>query len=179
MTVADVYISETNGGGGGAVQDDISQLNLGSIDQYELTSSSYPVTAGNRSFSKWVRIKLNLKYDSNTIDNFQVWMDSFTPATGIVYQTNLNTDLLLTTTIYPNPPTAIDFIGAGEGDVETASTFPTADPGQDNIGVGEAVGGLSSDGTYSDYIAIQLDTTGATPPGNLQQKTFHFQYDEQ
>lgn len=179
MVVATVHVNETNGSAGGIEQDNISNINLVSIDQYEASSSAYPVTAGNRSFSKWVQIELHAINDSNKIDNFQVWMTPAATATGVEYKTNLNTTLALTTSIYPNPPTALDFIGAGEGDVETSSNFPTADPAAENIGVSEASTGLTVDSSVADFVAIQLVTTGATPPGNLSQKTFHFQYDEQ
>ena len=189
MVVATVHIKEYNGSSApgnpptvtsGSETDDVSHLNLVSINQAEASSSANPVTAGNRSVSKWVVYELHAKNDSNKIDNFQAWMTKAGGyATGIDYETNLNTTLEYTTSTYPAPPTATDFSSGGEGDVETASTFPLADPAAENIGVSEGSAGLSSDSTHSDFIAIQLVTTGSTPPGNLQQKTFHFQYDEQ
>ena len=190
MTVAQVEIREHNGSSAstnpppsvdttGSVTDDVSNLNLVSINGAEQSSSAYPVTAGNRSFSKWVTYRLVLSNDSNKIDNFQVWMTPAASATGIAYKTNLNTTLTNTTSIYPAPPTANVFTGVGEGGVTTESDFPTADPTAENIGVSEASTGLTVDATNSDFIAIQLVTTGSTPPGNLSQKTFHFQYDEQ
>lgn len=189
MVVAQVEIREYNGGSApgnpptitsGSESDDIANLNLVSINQAEASSSSNPVTAGNRSFSKWVVYRLVLSNDSNKIDNFQGWMTPAPTATGVEYKTNLNTTLSLTTSIYPAPPTATAFTSAGEGDVETESDYPTSDPAAENIGVSESgAAGLTGDGTNSDFIAIQLVTTGSTPPGNLPQKTFHFQYDEQ
>lgn len=193
MAVASVHIMEFNGGTqtnnpptqtSDNDQDDVSQLNLTSENASESSSSQNPVTAGTRSFSKWVVYELHTLNDSNKIDNFQVWMTDAPITDGIAYKTNLNTDLTLTTSIYPAPPTATDFKTSGQGDVEIESDFPTSDPGAENIGVSEGSGGLNSDtpfaaGNTSDLIAIQLVTTGATPPGNLPQKTFHFQYDEQ
>ncbi len=188
MTVANVHIKEYNGGSppnnpptvtSGSEQDDVSQLNLVSIVGAEQSSSANPVTAGNRSFSKWIVYELHAKNDSNKIDNFQGWMTPAATATGVEYKTNLNSTLALTTSIYPAPPTAIDFTTAGEGDVETESDYPTSDPGAENIGVSEASGGLTGDGTHSDFVSIQLVTTGSTPPGNLTPKTFNLQYDEQ
>jgi len=192
MTVATVHIKEFNAstartnppatqvGGGADLTDDVSQLNLVSIDQAEASSSANPVTAGNRSVSKWVAYELHAKNDSNQIDNFQVWMTKAGAyATGIEYKTNLNTTLALTTSIFPAPPTANDFTGAGEGDLDGEYDIELADPTAQNIGVSEGTSALDSDGMHSDLIAFQLLTTVSTPPGNLQQKTFHFQYDEQ
>lgn len=189
MAVATVHIKEYNGDSqqpnnppdqtSGSEQDDVSQLNLVSENAAESSSSANPVTAGNRSFSKWVVYELHNKNDSNKIDNFQVWMTPERTTEGILYKTNLNTDLSITTSIYPLPPTATDFTSGGEGDVATESDFPVTDPTVENIGVSKGSGGLSTNATHSDFIAIQLVTTGSTPPGNLPQKTFHFQYDEQ
>jgi hypothetical protein len=192
MTVANVHVKEYNGataqtnppatnvGDGLGGTDDVANINLVSIDQAEASSSANPVTAGTRSFSKWLVYELHAINDSNKIDNFQVWLTPAPTTTGVTYETNLNTTLSLTTSIYPNPPTAIDFTTAGEGDVETASSIPTADPAAENIGVSESgAAGLSTNGAHSDFIAIQFDTTGASPPGNVPQKTVHFQYDEQ
>ncbi len=188
MVVATVHIKEYNGASppgnpptvtSGSETDDVANLNLVSLNQAEASSSANPVTAGNRSFSKWVAYELHAINDSNKIDNFQVWMTPAATTTGITYKTNLNTTLALTTSTYPAPPTAVAFTTAGEGDVETESDIPTSDPAAENIGVSEASTGLTGDATQSDFIAIQLVTTGSTPPGNLPQKTFHFQYDEQ
>lgn len=192
MVVATVHIKEFNDvtartnppanfvGADGDSTDDVSQLNLVSIDQAEASSSANPVTAGNRSVSKWVAYELHAKNDSNQIDNFQVWMTKpGAYATGVEYKTNLNTTLGSTGSTYPAPPTAADFTGVGEGDVVLESDVDLTDPAAQNIGISEGTGALSVNGYHSDLIAFQLVTTGSTPPGNLQQKTFHFQYDEQ
>lgn len=191
MVVANVHIKEYNGaiaqtnppatnvGSGLGGTDDVSNLNLVSIDQAEASSSANPVTANNRSFSKWFAYELHAINDSNKIDNFQVWLTPTPTAMGVVYYSNLNTTLTSTTSIYPNPPTAADFTTGGEGDVEVANNNWFADPAAENIGVSEGSGGLAANGAHSDFIAVQLDTTGSTPPGNLPQKTVHAQYDEQ
>lgn len=191
MTVATVHIKEYNGSTApgnpptipsGDDLDDIPNINLVSIAGADVSSTAYPVTAGNRSFSKWVVYELHASNDSNKIDNFQVWMDPLATATDVFYKTNLNSSLALTTSVYPTGgPNANDFAGAGDGNVETVANFPgPSDPGAENIGVSESgTSGLTGDLTHSDFIAIQLNTSGSTPPGNLTQKTFHFQYDEQ
>ncbi len=193
MAVANVHIVEFFGGGAtanppiatsGAEQDDVSNLNLVSTLGTEQSSSAYPVTAGLFSFSKWVCYEMHALNDSNKIDNFQAWMTTASgDPIGVLYWTNLHTTLTNTTATYPAPPTATWI--QTEGSVTTAYAMPTADPTAENIGVNESgATGLDSDtpfaaGNLSDFIVIQLETSSSTPPGNLPQKTFHFQYDEQ
>lgn len=171
MVVATVHIAESNGSGE-TVTDNISNLNLVSVDAAESSSSANPVTAGNRSYQKWIRYELHAINDSNKIDNFQVWMTPEPSTTGVSYVTNLQTSSP-PNDAYQTPSTD------DEDSTLTDQSIPTSDPVTWNIGVSGADTGLSSNGTYSDYIVIQLVTTGSTPPGNLPQKTFHFQYDEQ
>lgn len=195
MAVATVRIKEFNGTNvtsnpplatSGNDTSPITNLNLTSQNQAESSSASFPVTAGTRSFSKWICYELFAKGTSNSIDNFQVWMTPPHDTEGILYECNLSTTLGNTTSTYPDTtgPTSTDFQTGGHGTVINAVDFPTADPTLPNIGINEADTGLFTDvafdlGNLSDFIAVQLVTTGLTPPGNLPQKTFHFQYDEQ
>lgn len=170
MVVATVQISETNGAGA-TVTNNISNINMGSVDTPNLVAANNPVNAGTNAFEKWVRYYLSAKNDSNKIDNFQVWMTPSTAETGITYKTNLSTTLQNDS--YP-----------GSGPTTSTSTvadlaMPTSDPGATNIGVSAGTGGLSTNGTYSDYIVFQLQVGSGAAPGNLLQKTFNFQYDEQ
>ena len=196
MTVANVHIVEFFGGSAtanppiatsGNEQDDVSNLNLVSVVGTEQSSSAYPVTAGNYSVSKWVCYEMHALNDSNKIDNFQVWMTMTggPDPTGILYWTNLHTTLTNTTSTYPAPPDSNFITGVGSGDLTVAYAMPSTDPAAENIGVNEVgTTGLTSGtpfaaGNLSDFIVIQLETSASTPPGNLPQKTFHFQYDEQ
>lgn len=171
MVVATVHIAESNGAGE-TVTDNITNLNLVSVDSSSASASANPVTAGNRSYQKWIRYELHAINDSNKIDNFQVWMTPAPSTTGVSYVTNLQT-ASPPNDAYQTPATA------DEDGTLTDQSMPTSDPGSWNIGVSGANTGLTSNGTHSDYIVVQLVTTGSTPPGNLPQKTFHFQYDEQ
>jgi len=172
MTVATVTIAETNGSGA-TVTNNVTNINFGSVDAVNLTPANNPIQAGNNSFEKWLRYYLSAINDSNKIDNFQVWMTtaSADPA-GVSYFTNLNTGTLPTDSYPAGGPVSSDSTYADQ-------SMPTGDPGAENIGVSGGSGGLSTNGTYSDYMVFQLKTTGSAPPGDLPQKTFHFQYDEQ
>ncbi len=171
MVVATVTIAESNGVTP-TVTNSISNLNMTSADEINSSSSGNPVTAANRSYQKWIRYYLAAINTSNKIDNFQVWLTPIPSTTGVSYVTNLQT-ASPPDDAFQTPATA------NEDGSLTDQTMPTTDPLAWNIGVGSANGGLSANGTYSDYIVIQLVTTGSTPPGNLPTKTIHFQYDEQ
>jgi hypothetical protein len=57
--------------------------------------------------------------------------------------------------------------------------LPAADPGAANLGIlGSLAGTITAAPDFSDYIKTQLQTTGATPPGNVNQKTMTLEYDE-
>jgi len=157
VTVATVYVSESNGGTP-TVTDNISHMNMGSYDMTGLVVATYPITVSTNSFHKAVRYKLSAKNSSNQIDNFQFWQSAGTPLAG-------ETMVWKTQTAYIQPSASA---------LSGSSACPTADPGSSNV-----VGTLTTDGTYSDYVFVQIQTTGSTPPGNANQKTFTFQYDEQ
>ena len=169
MVVATVVISESNGAGE-TVTDNISNVNFGSVDAPNLSYADNPVVAGTPSFEKWLRIKLVNPNDSNKIDNFQVYMTPAPSVAGVSYKTNLKT-APLNQNAYSTPTNAVSTVAT--------LTMPTSDPGAENIGVGGGSGGLSTANSYSDYIVLQIQTTSSTPPGDVPQKTFHFEYDEQ
>lgn len=168
MTVASLELSETNGAT--VVTDGITNLNYVSVDTPNASSSANPITAGQNSYEKYIRIHLIAINDSNQVDNFQIWMTPSATTTGISYYANLKT-----------APTNNDTYATPVTTTSTKATLamPTSDPGSYNLGVGGASTALTTNNTYSDYFISQLRTTGSTPPGNLPQKTIHVQYDEQ
>ncbi len=167
-TVMTVTIAESNGATP-TVTNSVTNLNMGSIDAVNLAFASNPIVAGNNGFDKWTRIYLSDKGTSNTIDNFQVWMTPAPSTTGITYFSNV-------TTTGPG--------GTGQAFVtpvsanSTVATIAqkTVDPAANNLAPSA---GLSTAGSYSEYCVFQVRSTGSSPPGNLPQKTFHYQYDEQ
>jgi hypothetical protein len=169
MVTADVQIAETNAGP--VETPNVANINHGDTDTVNLVPANFTVVAGENSYAKYNRIRLNLINDSNKIDNFKHWMTPSTPETGITYKTNCQEDPSLQNDSFVNP-------------VKTTSTvadqsMPTTPPTATNVGVSGGTGGLSSDATHSDYIVSQVQTTVSADPGDLIQKTLHFQYDEQ
>lgn len=167
MATATVELSESNTVSE-TVTDGITNLNYGSTDAANLTVASYPIAVGQNSYEKYVRVHVSAMGDSNKIDNIQIWKSAGDYLAGEGIQTNLKTSAYTAET-YATPSET----------TYTDQVMPTADPGAANLGIaGSLTGSLTAVG-YSDYWRSQLQTTGSTPPGNANQKTFTIQYDEQ
>lgn len=169
MVVATVVLSESNGASE-TVTDNIANLNMGSVDSPNLNYASNPIVAGTNSYEKWLRIKLVNINNSNKIDNFQIYMTPAPSVTGVSYLTNLKT-APLNQNAYSTPTNAVSSVAT--------LSMPTSDPGVENIGVAGGSSGLSTANSYSDYFVTQVQTTAASPPGDIPQKTIHVEYDEQ
>lgn len=166
-TVATVTIAESNGATP-TITNSVTNINMGSTDAVNLDYTNNPIVASDYSFEKWIRIYLAATGTSNKIDNFQVWMTPAPVVTGITYMSNVTTTGPGGTGTYATPTNGVSSIAT--------LTMKIADPTSNNLGPSA---GLSTAGSHSQYAVFQLGTTGSSPPGNLPQKTFHFQYDEQ
>jgi hypothetical protein len=164
--VATVELCESNGAGE-TVTHSISNLNYGNTDAANLTPASYPITVGNNSYRKEVRLHVTAMGGSNKIDNVQIWKSAGAYVTGESIQTNLTTTGY-SATAYVTPATT----------TYTALAMPTADPAAANLGIAGSLTGSITAAAYSDYWHSQIQSTGSTPPGNANQKTFTIQYDE-
>jgi hypothetical protein len=167
---ATVEICESNGVGE-TISHNISTLNFGDDDSSDLTPASFPIVAGDFSFEKWIRVHVTAMGSSNKIDNCQMWKESGNYVTGETIECNLVTGGYSAET-YSQP------IKTDSAKADTA--MPTADPGTANIGIGGSLSGnITTADEYSDYVVIQMGTTVSTPGGDVNQKSFKIQYDEQ
>ena len=140
-----------------------TNLNFGSTDATDLTPLSYPITAGNNSYEKYVRAKFTGTFSK--IDNIQFWKSAGAYVTGESIKWSG------TTTSYTQPT-------ASTSSVATASV-PTSDPGTANVSIGGSLSGsITTSGGMTDYIVLQLQTTTSTPAGAVNTKTFTLTYDE-
>jgi hypothetical protein len=163
---ATVEICESNGAGE-TVSHNIANCNFGSNDSSALTPATYPITVGGYSYIKYFRIHWT-SGTANKIDNMRVWKSNGSYVTGGGIQTNLET-AAYSAESYATPVNT----------QYTHNVMPVADPGSANIGIaGSLAGSLVAVG-YSDYIKMQFQTTGSSPPGDIPQLTFTYQYDEQ
>jgi len=164
--VATVYLSESNGAGP-TVTDNITNCNYGNTDAFQLVPATWPIPVSENSYTKWWRIKLDALGGSNKIANLQIWKSVGAYVTGEGIQTNLRTSGYVNTTYVT--PTKTTY---------TNQVMPIAAPGSANLGIAGVLSGELTAQGYSDYMVSQLQTTGSTPPGNANQKTLTFQYDE-
>ena len=141
------------------VTDGISNINFGSVDACNINTTNYPINISTHSFIKYIRAKFSSSF--TTISNMLFWKSAGNLLTGETIKAGL-------TTTFVTP------VNTASGD----SDCPTS--------AGSALAVLSAAGTatitsspgYSEYIRLQLQTTGSAPSGNVNQKTFTFQYDE-
>lgn len=168
-TVATVTIAESTGATP-TVTNSITNLNMGATDAINLAYATWPIVAGDNGFEKWVRIYLSATGTSNKIDNFQLWMSPTPSVTGITYYGNITSGGPGGTGQSFTQPTA---------STSTVATITYPGPSDPDVNNLAPSGGIATAGSYSEYCVIQVRSTGSSPPGNLPQKTFHFQYDEQ
>jgi len=159
-------LSESNGAGE-TVTDGISNLNYGSVDSPNLDPATYPITAGQNSYEKWVRCHFTGTF--NKIENIQIWKSAGDYVTGESIKTNLTTSGYSAAT-YSTPTQSTSTVATND--------MPTSDPGSANLGIGGSLSGSLTSAGYSDYWVSQLQTTTSTPAGDVNTKTFTIQYDE-
>lgn len=181
---ATIILSESNGAGE-VVTDNISNINFGSNDSPNLTPATYPIVIGLNSYVKFLRIKLSALGGSNTIDVLKVYKSAGSYVTGEDILSNAN-DLagayFRTTYSAPTrtPASAVN---------ECISTIMTSLPVSANLSISAAgtandgnadtpAGTLTVAGTYSQYWTLINRSSGATPAGAGNQKTFTYQWNE-
>jgi len=156
------HFYESNGVGE-VEEADISNINFGSDDSPNLNTTTYPITRGNASFEKYIRCLFTGSWTE--ISNMKFWKSAGAYVEGESCKAAANV-------VYAQPsdtPNEDDDVPVEEG---TALAIKSAE-GEDVIEYGAT--GVSG---YTGYIRLQLHTTGSTPAGAVNQKTFTFQYDE-
>ena len=148
-----------------------TNCNLGSVNSIDLAPSTYPITAGTYSYSKWIRGWWGGTF--TRIENLQFWMSS--SGTGYVSGEQINCSATTSsyggTTTYATPTNS-------EADAQANNTIVVADPGAANVGfTGVLTSSLEATG-YSDFIVIQASIGSGAPAGATATKQFRLQYDE-
>jgi hypothetical protein len=151
-----------------------TNLNLGSSTGRNIAPSTYPITAGTYSYSKWVRGEWT--GDFTRIENLKFWCSASGSGTVTGEQINFSgtTESYGGTTTYATPTNGAD--------AQAVGPLIYAAPSTANIGfTGVLAASLttSADGSNrSDFIVIQASIGAAASAGATQQKTFTLQYDE-
>jgi hypothetical protein len=157
----------------------LSHVNMGSTMSATITAASYPITAGTNSYEKWLAFKCKDISTSSKIGNFKIWASGVL-ATGATLYTSATPDW----GGYTNPSPFTTPVATASGVVST-KIMPVAAPTQQNVGYNGSnsytVGqpgyvGITATGLYSDYIVMQIKTSGDATAGTTV--TMNFQYDE-
>jgi len=147
-----------------------TNLNLGSTNARDLAPSTYPITAGTYSYSKWVKGHWSGSF--TRIENLKFWMSD----SGSGYVTGEHLLCSATTTNYDG--TDVYQTPTNGADPQADNDMPTSEPGSANIGIGGSLtGSLTSEGD-SDFIVIQASIESNAGAGATQQKQFTLSYDE-
>jgi hypothetical protein len=152
--------SESNGAGE-VVQDNIANLNFGNTDAYELVTADWPIVASENAYEKYIRAKFSGTFTE--ISNMKFWKSVGAYVTGEDVKAAAN--VAYTQPVKTTSSVATVTIPVTEG---TALAIEEA---------GGVTGLITSPG-YTKYLCLQLQTTGSTPAGAVNTKTFTFQYDE-
>jgi hypothetical protein len=165
-------VAETNSSSATVTQN-ITNMNLGSTDSVNLTAASYPITAGTRSYEKWIRFNVTAMGGSTYVTNFKVWASSSYVA-GCTIRTNASS----TTTTALVFPTS-----SGPSNISRESTYyynvdlSTAIPTAANVNIGGAGSSWITTTAFSDYVVFQLAASSVNAIVG-QTLTISFQYDE-
>jgi hypothetical protein len=171
--VASRDLSESNGAGP-TVTDAVTNVNMGSNDSYNLVALTYPITAGTNSFEKWHRIKVTAAGGSSSLNNWKVWASN-TMSANCTLKTNCRETSYGGAQTY-NTASATD----RSGTYGYTQTMPTSTPTNSNLGYGGTLGAAmditSGLPKYTDYIVMQIQTTGSATIGTSF--NMNYQYDE-
>jgi len=165
---------ELNGSSGSNTETTLTNINFGNSNSANLTPASYPIAAGNNSYTKYV---IGIwSGDFTQINNVKFWKASGSLVTGETIQ--------MTGSIEFATPSATD---AGDPAVVTAQ------PAVANVnipwwqyegatawfaaGPGGVINGPGSGSTMP--MRLQMLTTASSPAGPVNTKTFAITYDQQ
>jgi len=163
---ATVSISETNGAGG-TVTASITNTNMGSVDAVNLDPVTYPIDAGENSYTKYQRFNVTNMGGSSAIKTLKVWRTGDLGGSA-THVTNAGETTDYTAKTYATPTTSSV---AGVDNI-----LPITEPSTANLGIGSSLTGVLTDIGYSDYLVHQIVTDAADIAGSTS--TLNFQYDE-
>lgn len=158
---ATVSIRVFTGTNAGTMSNPVTGIDFSSDDSAENSLAhrqANPITVGGRSYEKWIKARVDVAPD-NYVENFRIWGDGSVQA---------NTHLYYGFTATGQTPTDND---------STVATidFTTATPGSEATW---HAGQLVNVGDMTQYLVFQLDVDAGASPGNWQQETINYSYDE-
>ena len=160
---ASVGIRVFTGTGAGTMSgSDVTGIDLISADNATNSAgnrATYPITAGNNSYEKWIKARVGATAPDNYVKLFKVWGDG-----AVQSETTLKYGVTAT------------------GATPTASASSVATTDFTGAVVGAKAdwhdGELTTEGDLTDYLVLQLQTTASAAAGNWTQETINYQYTE-
>lgn len=151
-------------GAGQSKSDSITAITLGSLDDSDFTIASYPITAGDCSFGKYIKVDFSGMVGEGVTE---VQNTRIHKSAGAY---KADEDL----TFHGLGP--VTYATPSEVDL-TDTTIPISLPGSQNLGLSASdTGVLVADG-QSDYGRFQITTSASTENGALNAKTITVTYD--
>lgn len=147
-------INEYNGAGTVETAD-IANVNFGSVDAAELDPVVNPINAGENSFEKYLKLEVTNMNGVVAIRNLKVWRTGALGANATLL-TNARTTGYVNTT-YATPVATVSS--------KATQAMPSSEPATANLGIGTALAGELTAAGESDYLVMQLQTTGAAVAG--------------
>jgi len=138
----------------------ITEIVVGSVDDYDFEPADHKIQAGDNSYSKHIKVRWT-GVGENTVDNAKLYKSAGDYKTDEVLKYNEDFDKGST------PPGTDDIGGA---------PIPVALPDAQNLHLPDSGDVLEGDG-YSEQFALQAQTSAATEPGALNTKTLTLVYD--
>lgn len=163
---ATIEIDEANGAEE-TLTHNITNTNMGSSDEVNLTAADNPITPGENSYEKWQKIHVTNMGGSSKVLNLQVWRTGAFSGSD-AHKTNARTSSYGGAETYAQPVATTSSVADQD--------MPTSDPGAANLGIGGALDGELTDVGSSDYLVHQIQTDSGTTAGTIT--TMNYQYDE-
>ena len=164
---ATVEIDERNGAPTGTLTHNISDTDMGSIDDDNLDPVANPIIPGENSFEKWQQIHVTNMGGSSAIDNLKVWRTGSLGGDAD-HVTNARTTSYGGAETYAQPTASTSSVAT--------QAMPTSTPGSANLGIGGSLSGQLTNTGSSDYLVHQIQTDEGDTAGSTS--TMNYQYDE-
>jgi len=158
---ASVTIRVNTGSDAGVESEAVTGIDLISADNAtnNLTNrQNNPITAGDRSYEKWLTAKLDETPD-NYVESFEVWGDG---------EVDANTTLFIGVTQTGVTPTS----GASAVANSNYTTYTSGNK------FSWHTARLETTNDTTDFLVLQLDTAEAASAGNWTQETINYSYSE-
>ena len=146
------------------VTDSVTGIDLESADNATnslANRQANPITVGPNSYEKWIRLKITAT-PANYVQSFKVWFNS-----TVDTSTTLNFTGAFVT--YQLGTTATSTIANALATTYTAGNKAVWDNAQFTA---------AQTGSYTKYLALQLQVGATAGPGNWTQQTVNYSYDE-